>query len=599
MEAELADGTILEFPDGTDPQVIQATVKKMMAGNVAPVQEQTKTEPQIEDKGYLASLGAGIGRGVGNVALTAQKGIGHVIPGDIGDWLIKDAAEGQKKLSGEVAPYKAANPLTTGGGQIVGEVATTWPIGGLLGKVVSSISQSPKALAIAEALRTGGMGTQAAGLPTRMLAGGTVGAASDLMTGGEGTTGAAIGSVLPAGQKLLGVGAGKVYDALLGKGKDVRGGKVMRDVAGDKLANIKAALAGQGDDISAAQAAEKAGSTRFSALGNRAERMKSEYFNELEKAQEAKRLASLEAVMPDEIAATAARSAATDPMYAAARNAGNVVNSAPVVTKIDDLLKRNPGNPELVRELTKIKSGLIDEAGNFRANAEQVASVMDGIKASIANKENKFILSNLLDVKDDIAKSIPGYQAAQQKFKAMSPEVNQSKVIQAMIDVMKKSTGGERVTPFLDVMGRGENALLRRADQSARFGGIEDVLTKSQMAARNKVADEMTRDVSLKSLSSKGVEDLADVLKKDAFHTTIPNYISWKLSAAKRGLDIAEEFLNEKTMKRVYEAMKTPQGALDLINTLPAHERTKVLKFVTEMNSPVITPAATVDKGGK
>ena len=32
MEAELADGTILEFPDGTDPSVIQATVKKMIAG---------------------------------------------------------------------------------------------------------------------------------------------------------------------------------------------------------------------------------------------------------------------------------------------------------------------------------------------------------------------------------------------------------------------------------------------------------------------------------------------------------------------------------------------------------------------------------------
>lgn len=38
MEAELHDGTILEFPDGTDPQVIQATVKKMM---VAQPEKQT------------------------------------------------------------------------------------------------------------------------------------------------------------------------------------------------------------------------------------------------------------------------------------------------------------------------------------------------------------------------------------------------------------------------------------------------------------------------------------------------------------------------------------------------------------------------------
>lgn len=41
MEAELADGTILEFPDGTDPAVIQATVKKMLASST----EQSKVTP--------------------------------------------------------------------------------------------------------------------------------------------------------------------------------------------------------------------------------------------------------------------------------------------------------------------------------------------------------------------------------------------------------------------------------------------------------------------------------------------------------------------------------------------------------------------------
>lgn len=41
MEAELADGTILEFPDGTDPTVIQATVKKMLASST----EQSKVTP--------------------------------------------------------------------------------------------------------------------------------------------------------------------------------------------------------------------------------------------------------------------------------------------------------------------------------------------------------------------------------------------------------------------------------------------------------------------------------------------------------------------------------------------------------------------------
>jgi hypothetical protein len=49
IEAELADGRILEFPDGTDPAVIQSTVKRVMgitdapAAKAAPVQNPTLT----------------------------------------------------------------------------------------------------------------------------------------------------------------------------------------------------------------------------------------------------------------------------------------------------------------------------------------------------------------------------------------------------------------------------------------------------------------------------------------------------------------------------------------------------------------------------
>lgn len=53
IQANLADGRILEFPDGTDPQVIQATVKRIIAGDKdllqdAPPQsfDPSTTEPQ-------------------------------------------------------------------------------------------------------------------------------------------------------------------------------------------------------------------------------------------------------------------------------------------------------------------------------------------------------------------------------------------------------------------------------------------------------------------------------------------------------------------------------------------------------------------------
>jgi hypothetical protein len=59
IEAELADGRILEFPDGTDPSVIQATVKRVLASSGQPV------EP-VEESGFfrqVADVPVGVARG--------------------------------------------------------------------------------------------------------------------------------------------------------------------------------------------------------------------------------------------------------------------------------------------------------------------------------------------------------------------------------------------------------------------------------------------------------------------------------------------------------------------------------------------------------
>ena len=47
IEAELPDGTILEFPDGTDQGVIQSVVKQRLGIQAAP----TPTEPYVDEKG--------------------------------------------------------------------------------------------------------------------------------------------------------------------------------------------------------------------------------------------------------------------------------------------------------------------------------------------------------------------------------------------------------------------------------------------------------------------------------------------------------------------------------------------------------------------
>lgn len=206
IEAELPDGRILEFPVGTSPDVIQKAVKGMLAPK--------------EQPGKLSSLGAGIGQGVGNVVLGAQNllgmGLEKIGADTAGQWLQQDAQQGKAKLAQEVAPYEQANPMTTGGGRLAGEIVSTLPVGGVLAKGVAAIpGVATKTAPLVQALRTSGMSagglTGAKGLATRAGGGAVVGGTSASLINQEDTTpGAIIGGAFP----VLAKGAGVVGQSI-------------------------------------------------------------------------------------------------------------------------------------------------------------------------------------------------------------------------------------------------------------------------------------------------------------------------------------------------------------------------------------------------
>jgi hypothetical protein len=75
IEAELADGRILEFPDGTDPSVIQATVKKVLASS--------QPAPQTTAFGQVKEGFKGLIPGAVGLAESAAIGASALLPEDM------------------------------------------------------------------------------------------------------------------------------------------------------------------------------------------------------------------------------------------------------------------------------------------------------------------------------------------------------------------------------------------------------------------------------------------------------------------------------------------------------------------------------------
>lgn len=124
-----------------------AEIRQHFGIGAAPTQQQPQpsaaaakpaTPASAEEPGLIASFGANAGKGFGNAVLGAQqligKGLQTVGLDTAGDWLVKDATEGARRLEQQAKPYADANPVTSVVGEIAGSVANPLnrlvPIGG-------------------------------------------------------------------------------------------------------------------------------------------------------------------------------------------------------------------------------------------------------------------------------------------------------------------------------------------------------------------------------------------------------------------------------------------------------------------------------------
>lgn len=211
---------------------------------------------------------AGLGTGVGQVALGAQKYLGkfaNAIGADtVGNWLVNDATQGREKLTRELAPYKTRSPIAATVGEVGGNIAATLPVGGafsqapkLLAKAPILASHAPMLNAAATALRTGGFRTglpaattlagKAGQMALRSGAGAAVGgSAAGLVDENSAGTGAIIGGALPpalgmagkafhgAGAALRGSGISPEVQALAARAKEMG-----INIPADRIANSR------------------------------------------------------------------------------------------------------------------------------------------------------------------------------------------------------------------------------------------------------------------------------------------------------------------------------------------------------------------------
>lgn len=634
IEAELADGTVLEFPEGTPNAVVQAAVKKHMMGNAPSLTPEQIVEQQRRAQSSMTraenpilSRAAEFSKG----ATGLTKSIINKVSPDTANYLFP--TEGVQN-TGYTTAGEILDPAAMAIGAGAGKVAQ---VGGLLKKpILQSIA--------------GGA-----------LGGGAIGALSE---DGSALGGAAMGGTIGAAIPVVGRAIGKGVDWLQKAIPDIRARNILKAFGLDSPEAV-AALQAASPGVNVSQAIGSAGKVEIAALQDFADKFKPNQVKARVESQLAARQQAMGAVAGGESseASIAARQGArttlaneTNPERLIELNAANEANqrlrelapewaakqeakvlaeqrtnkSVSDVTKQkqkdlstqrqaeSDFIERKIGSLEK-HGLNPLKVDSIEESINsfLKQKGEGVkgtlnVKVLDSIKDMLRSAANAdgtvdaYALHTIRKegVNDVIESLLPvgGDKATKARAAGVVASVKNA------IDDAITAAGGTGWKDYLNKYSMGMRSIdkMKMAD-TLRKGSDEQLLSTvrgdnpklvektfgtgntnfaeqmgSKAAPFQKAAGEIGRDIELAKNAQMGQSSAEQLLKGSLFSFHPPSLLNAKVNIVKSALNMVGDRVNKGAINRMAETMQNPQEVLRIINTLPFAERNAMIQAMQE-----------------
>lgn len=555
------------------------------------VDEPTQITPEARQKHFKESM-----KEFGAGATSIPRGIFNLLGGD---WTPQVDKESGSYLTGQFA-----DPVSWFGGA----------------KIAQGVSKLP------------GLTKGIQNILSGTLAGGASGGLVDSTDRGSGAvTGAAGGFGASTLFNVFGRGGnalGNVIGPVLSKGSaEKAAARIVNEAAGELQPNVVNALRSGQAGQTASQAMVPSGSAESVALMELMKGKKGSAYDALSVAQEQGRKNALAGITPDLKQAEGTRAAAANPLYQQAK-AQNVTLDADMM----DIFSRMPSNVmSRAQDIARVR-GVPFMVGQYQPATTvmnqvvspygQIINVPQSIPAQFPKTTGeslhsiKLALSDIANAKDpstvggqeaqraargvlndyiaQFEKHIPAYGQARATFAKESAPVNQAQVLGKMGQVLDTGSGTERVGPFLNALGSGEQALLKRSTGYPRYeqGDLKNVLSPIQSSVVDDIVRQLKTNQAIERMSTAGREGALSSLRAVETMPNAPNLMTWKVSLPNSILNRIEGKGGEKTNKALAE-MGLPQGKVKLADLMEQQKRRKLLMDQIMLSGSGITGGIT------
>lgn len=258
------------------------------------------------------------------------------------------------------------------------------------------------------------------------------------------------------------------------------------------------------------------------------------------------------------------KTAATNPNLA-----GNDIALGALSQVADDIAKWTSGG------------GIIDAVAldAIRKNAVNaaVAKLRPGFDATA---QRNAAASALTDIKPIITNAIEdaggvGYRNYLAKHSQMMQKVAEKQLAGEALELWKTNKDA-----FVKLVQNESPEAVEKILGPGRYN-IAVELADSTMDVLRAQAQKRLTELSMDKQISLGQDALRTLLLQNLSKFRVPSYLSAITTNTNQALKILEEKINQNTMRTLTKALQTPEGAADLLKTLPASQRNQVLQLIS------------------
>jgi hypothetical protein len=277
------------------------------------------------------------------------------------------------------------------------------------------------------------------------------------------------------------------------------------------------------------------------------------------------------------------------------------LESSAVISNISKIGK-NPefaGNKDIAVSLGRVADditawtnggGVIDAFAldSIRKNSVN-AAIRDLYPTADAKTQKQLAAGVLSKVKPLIVNAIEsaggtGYGKYLDDYAAGANRIAQQKLSAEALDLYKnnpkgfiKLVQGESPDVVEKVFGPGNYDIAKQmADDLMKPGA------QTQMGVLKETTRVPAANIEAEAQASQGQDALRDLMLSHLNKFRLPSYLSAVFSTANKGIQILEGAIGKKTMSALTEGFKTGKGTEELLSTLPAEQRSKVIQWMSQ-----------------